>query len=664
MRRTERRQDSTVRTKRSSALECDKSESKIQSVFRAAPIGITFNVARTIHDVNDSMCELTGYSQRELVGHNVRFLYHSETEFERVGRLLYESLDRSDRNTVETSFRRKDGTSISVVLNAALVDREAPEAGYVVTVQDVTASKRAEEALRTSEARFRSIVEQSPFGIQILSARGDVLAVNDAYCALRGGSRESLLGHNILQDELLQGLGCVPLIRLALAGEEVRSPIIKYDIASTASGRLHRAIQSDFYPLKNDLGAVQNVVVVHLDFTERVSAEEERNKLQEQLQQAMKMEAVGRLAGGVAHDFNNLLTSIAGNAELAQMDAGPEHPLAEYLEEIGKAAESAASLTRQLLAFSRRQVIEPRVLNLNALIERMNKMLNRIIGEDVVLGANLAPDVGAVRVDPGQFEQVLVNLAVNARDAMPDGGRLIIETSELDLDDDYCALHPQTAPGRYVVLSVSDTGEGMSKEVQDRIFEPFFTTKPQGKGTGLGLATIFGIVKQSSGATEVYSEPGIGTTFKIYIPRVDGVAQSFESLRPPESPVGGTETILLAEDNESVLFFARTLLGKLGYNLLFAGNGALVLKAAENHRGHIDLLITDVVMPSLNGRELAKRLAELHPETKVLFTSGYTEDVIIHHGVLEKHIQFISKPYSLRSLAAKIRAILDRGRFA
>lgn len=658
----ERWHESGVGRRRTFTPESGTSESRLQSLFRAAPIGIAFTQARVVRTVNDAMCLLMGYEEHELIGNSARMFYDTQKEFERVGRLLYEPLGRESRTTVEASLRRKDGATISVVLNASLIDPERPAAGVVVTVQDVTSQKRFEEALRASEDRFRSIVEQSPFSIEILSPRGEVIAVSDAFCELWHTSRERLRGYNILQDEELESCGLGPFLVRALAGEVVRSPVVNYSIRSGTSGSVQRSIQSDFYPLKDEAGVLQNVIVVHLDFTERVRSDQERKSLQEQLQQATKMEAVGRLAGGVAHDFNNLLTSIAGNAELAQMDLGPRHPVSECLAEISKAAESAAALTRQLLAFSRRQVIQPRALDLNALIEGLNKMLKRVIGDDVVLGGRLSPDLGSVRIDPGQFDQVLLNLAVNANDAMPNGGRLIIETSNVELDADYSATHPDTPPGRYVLLCVSDTGEGMSEDVRQHIFEPFFTTKAQGKGTGLGLATVFGIVKQSSGTVEVYSEIGLGTTFKIYLPRVDEAPQAFDSMRPPASPVGGTETVLLAEDNSSVLLFAKTLLDKLGYRVLFAGTGAAALDAAQNYRGGIALLITDVVMPSMNGRELAERLALIHPETKVLFTSGYAEDVIVHHGVLEKNIHFISKPYSLRSLSAKIRSTLDRGR--
>jgi two-component system cell cycle sensor histidine kinase/response regulator CckA len=394
------------------------------------------------------------------------------------------------------------------------------------------------------------------------------------------------------------------------------------------------------------------------DETERTIAQEERARLHEQLQQAMKMEAVGRLAGGVAHDFNNLLTTIMGNAELARMQRDVPENTAACLGEITKAAESAASLTLQLLAFSRRQIIEPRVLNLNDLVARLEKMMARLIGEDVTLRISLAPDLGLVRVDPGQFEQVIVNLAVNARDAMPEGGHLVIETGNVELDDAYCRAHSDVKPGAYVMLSVSDSGHGMSDEVKSHLFEPFFTTKPTGRGTGLGLATIFGTVKQAGGAVEVYSEPGRGTTFKICVPRMTGETRAPTEETADRSP-RGTGTILLVEDEKGVREMARTIIERLGYTVLVASGGEEAIREARERGVRIDLLLTDVVMPGLNGRQLADRLALIHPGMKVLYTSGYTEDVAVLHGVMEANLHFIGKPYSMRRLAAKINEVLD-----
>ncbi len=635
-------------------------ETMLKGVFRAAPIGITFNVDRVILSVNDSMCELLGYSEAEIVGNSARMFYDSQEEFEKVGRELYDPNSRAGRTGVETRFARKDGTPVFVILSTAMLKTDDPSAGYIVTVQDITARKRAEEALRESEDRFRSMMEQSPFSIQVFSPDGTVLEVNEAFEKLWGVNRESLADYNILQDRQIEALGFMPAVRRAFGGEQASSPVVDYDAGKTVGAGKQKIVQGIFYPVRDADGTISRVILIHLDLTGRVRAEEERNRLQEQLQQAMKMEAVGRLAGGIAHDFNNLLTAITGNAELASMEIAPTDNAAAFLKEISKAAESAASLTNQLLAFSRRQIIEPKVINLNDLIERMQKILARVIGEDVALKTALAGDLGSVRVDPGQFEQVLVNLAVNARDAMPNGGRLLIETADMKLDEAYCAGHPQVEPGDYVMLAMSDTGHGMSDEVKRRIFEPFFTTKPKGRGTGLGLATIFGTVKQAKGSIEIYSEAGLGTTFRIYLPRVEPAPEKSVAETIPMEMARGRETLLLVEDEASVRELARAMLGRLGYLVLQASDGAEALRLAEEHDGRIDLLMTDVVMPGMNGRELAERLQAVHPEMKVLLTSGYTEDVIVHHGVLDGNLSFISKPYSLHSLSAKIREILGR----
>jgi two-component system, cell cycle sensor histidine kinase and response regulator CckA len=384
----------------------------------------------------------------------------------------------------------------------------------------------------------------------------------------------------------------------------------------------------------------------------------DRKKLQEQLQQAMKMEAVGRLAGGIAHDFNNILTVITGNIELARLSLSPSDPLNRPLDQVSKAADSAASLTRQLLAFSRKQIIEPKVLNLNDLVGNVRQMLGRLIGEDIDLVTKLNDDVGKTLADPGQLEQIIVNLAVNARDAMPEGGKLTIETGNATLDESYAGDHPGAEPGDYVYIAMTDTGHGMDIDTREKIFEPFFTTKELGHGTGLGLSTVYGIVNQSGGAIWVYSEPGRGTTFKIYLPAVEERAGKLVKESRSLDRLRGSETILLVEDEESVRRMALTILTNLGYRTIEARSGEEALMLAEKHRGKIDLLMTDIVMPGMNGRELSEQLAALCPALKTLFTSGYTEDVIVRHGVIESGLNFIGKPYSLRALAEKIREVV------
>jgi CheY-like chemotaxis protein/two-component sensor histidine kinase len=371
------------------------------------------------------------------------------------------------------------------------------------------------------------------------------------------------------------------------------------------------------------------------------------------------MEAVGRLAGGVAHDFNNLLTVISGNVELAREELEPDTSLAQTLTDVAKAADSAAMLTRQLLAFSRRQIIEPRNVDLNELVENLRKMLGRLVGEDITLVVKLRDGLGAVKVDPSQFEQVVVNLVVNGRDATGSGGRIVIETDNVELDENSCQRRTNLVPGPYVMLAVSDTGHGMTEAVKRRIFEPFFTTKERGRGTGLGLAMIFGAVQQAHGTIEVYSEVELGTTFKIYLPRTDAPADALTSPSVELELAKENETVLLVEDEESVRSIAATMLSKLGYRVLVASNGKDALLLAREHTHRIDALITDIVMPGMNGRELAEQLGVYHPEARVLYASGYTEDVMIHHGVNQENVRFVGKPYSMRALASKLRQTLD-----
>jgi signal transduction histidine kinase len=400
------------------------------------------------------------------------------------------------------------------------------------------------------------------------------------------------------------------------------------------------------------------VITTARDVTFRKRTDEERRKLTEQLQHAMKMEAVGRLAGGVAHDFNNLLTAIKGSISLALLDLEPNCAIADVLGEANKAADSAATLTRRLLAFSRKQPIEPQTINLNELISHMQQMLVRLIREDIELRTNFAEDLGSVLADQGQMEQILLNLVVNARDAMPAGGRLLLETFNIELDEEYQKMHPHTPVGRFVSLSVTDTGCGMTPEVKEHVFEPFFTTKAQGCGTGLGLATIYGAVRQAGGSIEVYSEVGVGTTFKIYLPRTDAVPERVVGTPSWGIMPGGNETVLLVEDDEVLRELTSKFLARLGYEVLTAPDGLVGLELARSYEGVIDLLLTDLVLPGINGRELSERIADLRPETKVLFTSGYTDDMIIRQEESASSFHFIGKPFALRAMANKLREVL------
>jgi two-component system, cell cycle sensor histidine kinase and response regulator CckA len=392
---------------------------------------------------------------------------------------------------------------------------------------------------------------------------------------------------------------------------------------------------------------------------ERKRTEEALRQTEGQLRQSLKMEAMGRLAGGVAHDFNNMLTLILGYSQIVLNALGKDNPLSQDVLEIKKAGERSAGLTRQLLAFSRRQVLQPKVLDLNGVVTNFESMLRRVIGEDVTLRTVLSPGLGCVKVDAGQMEQVIMNLVVNARDAMPNGGTLTIETANVELDEAFVLKHKPMAPGRYVMLAVSDTGCGMDYETQAHIFDPFFTTKELGKGTGLGLSTVYGIIKQSDGYIWVDSEPGQGATFKIYLPHAKEVAETVEPDAISVPRPRGVETILLVEDEKGVRAMIRHILKQEGYTVLEAGNSQEAFQHADQHKDAIHLMVTDVVMPGMGGREVAERIKSSRPDMKVLFVSGYTGDAIAHHGVLDKGVNFLEKPFTAEGLTSKVRGVLD-----
>jgi len=437
---------------------------------------------------------------------------------------------------------------------------------------------------------------------------------------------------------------------------------LEAEIVTATSARLW--VRSIGSALRSAEGVITHVHGSVQDITPRKLAEALHSKLEEQLRQAQKMETVGNLAGGVAHDFNNLMSVVLSYSDLLVEGLKESDPVRADLLEIRGAGLRAVELTRQLLAFSRQQVLAPKVVDIGGVVGGMEKMLRRLIGEDVELAASRAPDLGKVLVDPGQLEQVIMNLAVNARDAMPRGGMLTIETATVALDDAYASEHVGVTPGPHVMLAVSDTGTGMDSATQARMFEPFFTTKEKGKGTGLGLATVFGIVRQSGGTIWVYSEPGKGTTFKVYFPLADGAEVTHDSVPPPAelSTLRGSETILLVEDEERVRVLARTILRKYGYNVVEAQNGGEAFLLCEQHTATIHLLLTDVVMPRMSGRQLAERLLPIRPHMKVLYMSGYTDDAVVRHGILDSTIAFIQKPITPELLVRKVRGVLDAPR--
>ena len=453
-------------------------------------------------------------------------------------------------------------------------------------------------------------------------------------------------------DAVCEDCPCLRTLQTGMAGFQSRPFLIE---------GIEKWIEIYAFPLRDqDTGEITGVIEYSRDVTETKATENALRQREEQLRQASKMEAVGRLAGGVANDFNNILTVILGECDLLLQDLPEQDPRRKEVTAVMEAARRASSLTQHLLAFSRKQVLQPRPLDLNAAVANMDRMLHRVLGEDIDLVTVLAPGLGTVKVDLNQLEQVILNLAANARDAMPQGGSLTIETANVDLDEAYAQEHAEVQAGPYVMLAVSDTGVGVDKAAMDQIFEPFFTTKGMGRGTGLGLSIVYGIVKQSQGHIWVYSEPGRGTTFKIYLPRYDQPPQKIAETSPlPVFPAGGTETILLVEDEETVRTVVCRLLEQAGYRILAAADPDEALRLSREHQGPIHLLFTDVVMPGSSGRELAGRILAQHPQLKVLFMSGYTENAIIHHGVLDPGISFINKPFKYETLINKVREVLD-----
>ena len=512
------------------------------------------------------------------------------------------------------------------------------------------ALRAAQEGLRLSELNCRSLVTNAPYGICRCDADCKILDTNPAFRQMLGYTSSSeLTGLHLgaLYADTRQWFDLADSLRSGMPFNGLTAEWKRQGGTSTAI-RVSGCTVPD-----GDDGTVFEL------FIEDVS---ERRVLEQQLRQSQKMEAVGRLAGGIAHDFNNLLMVISGYSEFLLERLGPDPSLRSPAQEIASAAERASSLTRQLLAFSRKQMLAPRILDLNAIVTENSKMLTRMIGEDIDLVMVPHASLGAIRADSGQIEQVIMNLAVNARDAMPSGGKLTIETSNVTLDEEYARFHAPLRSGDYVMLAISDTGAGMDAETQSHIFEPFFTTKGP-KGTGLGLSTVYGIIKQSGGYIWVYSELGKGTTFKIYLPRVpypgERVAPAAATAVETHKAEPGTETVLLVEDEANLRYLARQFLEKQGYRVIEAADGAVAMQIVVAHEGVIHLLLTDVIMPGMNGRELAQRVSEIRPNVKVLYMSGYTENVIGHNGTLDAGVRLLQKPFNLRDLKDKVREVLD-----
>ncbi|GLI34985.1 hypothetical protein DAMNIGENAA_24180 [Desulforhabdus amnigena] len=550
----------------------------------------------------------------------------------------------------EFSHRRSDGSIRDVEVYSSKIKVKGKELLHSI-VHDVTERKRVERMLQEREAKYRDLFENAPIGIFSTTSRGQALSVNTAMARILGyrSPQEAIERYPDLRSQLYVNPGWRDRF-LQLLQEKDYVENFEYEARRADGKTVWLSMNARIAKRNGDGSFIINGFATDITVQRR---------LEDQFHHAQKMESVGRLAGGVAHDYNNMLSVILGYAELALALLKPSEPLYNYIQEILKAAERSTKVTRQLLAFARKQTISPKVIDLNETVEGMLKMLRRLIGEDIDLAWLPKTDLWPVKMDPSQIDQLLVNLCVNARDAIADVGKITIETQMVTLDKAYYDDHMEFAPGDFVVLAVSDNGCGMNKEIQDKLFEPFFTTKAERQGTGLGLATVHGIVKQNKGFVNVYSEPGKGTTFKIYLPRhVDNVVDPQEESLA-EIAMGHGETILIVEDEVAILNLSRAMLERLGYTLLTASTVNEAMRLAEEHSGEIHLLITDVIMPEMNGRDLADQMHTLYPDIKILFMSGYTANVIAHHGVLDEEVRFIQKPFSIEELAAKVREALE-----
>jgi PAS domain S-box-containing protein len=610
----------------------------------------THDLSGRILSINRTTVKALGYEQAALMDANVREILFSGlqndfdayiSELQKVGVasgvMAVQTSAGEKRVWRYTNTLRTDGVAVPIVRGMA---------------HDITVELKAESAMRESQMRLAGIVNSAMDAIISVDGEQKVVLFNAAAERILGCPAAEAIGQTI--DRFIPQSFREPhqqhIRRFGETGVSLRS------IHSLSELTAVRANGEEF-PIEASISKIE--VAGQKIFTVVLRDITERKQLEEQFRQSQKMEAVGRLAGGVAHDFNNMLTAIIGYSQLVMAQIDEASPLRHDIEEIEKAGQRAAGLTAQLLAFSRKQVLQPKVLDLNEVISDVDKMLRRVIGEDIDLVTIARPDLGHVKADPGQIEQILLNLAVNSRDAMPLGGKLTIETANIELDEAYASSHSDVIPGQYVMLAVSDTGIGLDAQTQARMFDPFFTTKEKGKGTGLGLSTVFGIVKQSGGHIWVYSEPEHGAAFKIYFPRVDEPTAPASADAKDVGSLFGSEVLMVVEDDDAVRGMSQSALEKYGYTVLAAESGAQALEAFGPLAATIDLVVTDVIMAGMSGPELVERLHELHPDVKVLYVSGYTEEATIHHGVLTEGIEFLQKPFTPDLLARRVRQLLS-----
>ena len=599
--------------------------------------------------VNPSIFPTTGFTPEEWIG--TRLSDHCDEEnFAKMAAVIAERMTGdpdAPGASVEAELLRKDGSSFPVEIRGKVF---FDDSGTPVRIQgvtrDVTERKESEKALREREELYRVLIENAEVLVSLFDRSGTCLMLNEKAARSLGGQPAEFVGKTFHELHPIESGDFLRRIREVI---DTQQPAYYEDVVPFPNGERH--LLSNVQPVRNAAGDAYAVQVISQDVTEM-------RMLEDQLRQSQKMEAIGRLAGGIAHDFNNLLTVISNYSALMLTTVPVTDPMHDDIEEIQLAADRAADLTRQLLAFGRKQIIAPEVIDVNDSVAQAEKMLRRIIGEDIELRFIPTPDLRLTRFDPGQIEQILFNLAVNARDAMPDGGKLTLETRNVRLDEEYRRGHAETGPGEYVLLAISDTGHGMDADTKANVFEPFFTTKEKGKGTGLGLSTVYGIVKQHGGSIEVYSEVGEGTTFTIYMPVVDGKTAR-KTPQGEEGAPGGRETILLVEDEAAVRRIARRILEQLGYRVVESGSADEAVRECQKPYLAIDMVLSDVVMPDCSGKVCYERLAVIRPGLRVLYMSGYTENAIAHRGVLDEGTYFVQKPFTVEELAWKVREVLD-----
>jgi two-component system cell cycle sensor histidine kinase/response regulator CckA len=635
-----------------------ESEERFRTVVETMKVGLSaIDEKGVLTYVNEYFSTMLGYTIDEMIGRStLDFYYDKESRKTQEEIFAKRRAGMRDPTPYEVTWRKKDGQKVYSILSPTpSFDANGRYTGSFAIHTDITERKRAEELLQKEREISLSILENAPYGVALIDKDGQYIYINPESTNITGYTLEDIpTGKDWFRKAFPDPKDRERIIQVWKEDRSKGNMMIREFSIICKDGKIKEIeIRSTF------LQDGRSVIVLH-DITEQKRAEEKMESLQEQLRQSQKMEAIGRLAGGIAHDFNNLLTIIKGYSQLSLIELKEDSPLKKNIEHIHGATDRAANLVRQLLAFSRRQILEMKVLNLNAILTNLDNMLRRVIGEDIELITILAEDLGRVKTDPGWIEQAIMNLVVNSRDAMPSGGKLTIETGNADLDEASTFGHVGVEPGRYVMLSVSDTGVGITPEVMERLFEPFFSTKEKDKGTGLGLSTVYGIVKQSDGDIWVYSEPGKGATFKIYLPRVDEPLEERRVKVLSDELLRGSETILLVEDEENVRKLALRVLERQGYKVLSARDGDDALLICEQFKDPIHLMLTDVVMPGMSGHELAKRLKSLHPKMKVLYMSGYTDDTIVLHGVLVEGVNYIQKPFTVDALTKKVREVLEQ----